>query len=120
MSDVNNRRLSKKVLLRDVEVYDVLQGIAGYIPTNPALTLAALLLQKQTKDTKQADEVQAVAAMKAERDNAVAEEKAFHLNVLAAIDQVRAQFGENSNEYQAVGRKKKSEHKSPKRKKVDN
>ena len=119
MSDANNSRLSKKVLQRDIEVFDVLKAIVGYVPSKPELSIASLTTQKQAKETAQETETQSLATLKANRDNAVAGEKGFHANLLAAIDQVRAFFGENSNEYQGLGRKKKSEHKSPKRKKKD-
>lgn len=116
MSTANNSRLNKKTLLRDIQVFDVLQGIVGYNPTKPELTVANLTAQKTALETEQTGEAQQIAALKAQRDNTVAAEKAFHENILAAIDQVLAQFGVNSNEYQGVGRKKKSERKSPKRK----
>jgi hypothetical protein len=42
----------------------------------------------------------------------------FHYAVLEAKSQVKAQFGADSNELQAVGLKKKSEYKSPKARKT--
>jgi hypothetical protein len=50
------------------------------------------------------------------RDEATAAEWAFHNAMLGGKDQVKAQFGVDSNELQAVGLKKKSEYKSPKSK----
>jgi hypothetical protein len=50
--------------------------------------------------------------LKAARDNAVKKERAFHEAMLAAKDQIRAQFGASSDEYQSIGLKKKSEYKS--------
>ena len=51
--------------------------------------------------------------MKAARDVVNAKERAFHNAMLGTKKQVVAQFGENSDEVQAVGLKKKSEYKSP-------
>ena len=45
----------------------------------------------------------------------VAAEWAFHNKLLEVDDQVVAQYGRDSNEAQAVGRKKESERKSPRR-----
>ena len=45
----------------------------------------------------------------AARDNACAAEWAFHELLLVVKDQVRAQFGPSSNEWQSLGQKKKSE-----------
>jgi hypothetical protein len=65
----------------------------------------------------QTAETQAEAAYKAARDNAVKGEWEFHNLMLGVKDQVASQFGRDSNEYQALGLKKKSERKAPTRKK---
>ena len=51
----------------------------------------------------------------AARDNATAREWEFHNLMPGAKDQVTAQFGRDSNEVQALGLKKSSERKAPKR-----
>ena len=119
MSDSKVRRLTPKVLLHDIEVFEVLKSITGYTPVNADLSVANITIKKATKESSQEAESQAVATLKAKRDDAVEDEKVFHTFMLAAIDAIRAQFGEDSNEYQGLGRKKKSEHKSPKRKPKD-
>lgn len=60
---------------------------------------------------------QAKAAADAARDDEIAAEWAFHDFILGAKTQVKAQFGDSSNEIQALGLKKKSEYKSPSKKK---
>ena len=65
--------------------------------------------------TARREEAQAAAALAAARDNAVAQEWAFHNLMLGVKDQVMAQFGRDSNEVQALGLKKASERKSPQR-----
>jgi hypothetical protein len=47
------------------------------------------------------------------QDAAVAKEWAFHNLVLGAHKQVVAQFGDDSDEVQAIGLEKKSEYKAP-------
>ena len=116
MSSANKKRLSAKVKQRDIVVLEALKGIGSYNPSNPAYKTDALSAMKEDMDKKQETEVQAKADVKSKRDDCVESEKAFHNALLAAIDMVRAQFGEDSNEYQELGRTKKSEHKSPKRK----
>jgi hypothetical protein len=49
----------------------------------------------------------------AARDAANAAEWALHNLILGAKDQVIAQYGEDSDQVQAIGLKKKSEHKRP-------
>jgi hypothetical protein len=58
-------------------------------------------------------ETQKKGELKTARDNAVKAERAFHEAILSARDQVRAQFGVDSDEYQSIGMKKKSERKQP-------
>ena len=54
-------------------------------------------------------------ALAAARDAAVAAEWAFHNAVLGSKTQVDAQYGENSDQRQSLGRKKKSERARPTR-----
>ncbi len=61
------------------------------------------------------DEAQAQVDLDSARDNATGAEWSFHNLVLGAKDQVKAQFGDDSNEYQAMGRKKASERRRPRR-----
>ena len=67
-------------------------------------------------EAAQLAEAQAKAAYDAARDNAVKAEWDFHNLILGVKDQVASQFGRDSNEYQALGLKKKSERKAPARK----
>jgi hypothetical protein len=60
-------------------------------------------------------EAQKQGELDAARDDATAAEWAFHKAVLGAKDQVVAQYGDDSNQLQALGYKKKSEYKSPSR-----
>ena len=114
--DKETRRLRPADLQKDTDTLDAIEGISNYEPSKRELTLDQLrTLEKEMKDAKKI-EVQKNGEAKAARDNAVKSEHAFHNAILAAKDQVRAQFGTDSNEYQSIGMKKKTEYKSPKKK----
>jgi hypothetical protein len=63
--------------------------------------------------TAQAREVQLQGALAAARDQAAAAEWAFHDAILDVKNQVRAQFGVDSDEVQQLGLKKRSKRKTP-------
>jgi hypothetical protein len=109
------KKLNPSILQKDVETLNAIEGI-NYTSSKPELSLDNLrVLDRNVKETKKI-EVQKAGEAKAARDNAVKAEHEFHEAILAAKNQVRAFFGEDSNEYQSIGLKKKSERKSPKRK----
>ena len=58
---------------------------------------------------RQIKSVQDAATAAASRDDEIASQWAFHDYILGAKTQVKAQFGDSSNEIQALGLKKKSE-----------
>ena len=116
MADTKTRQLKPSVLQEDLDAYAGMQGIAGYAPSNASFNAAAgggLLSKMQASQTK---EVQDFAVWQASRDAKVADEWAFHDFVRNMRVQVKAQFGENSDEVQSVGLKKKSEYKNPSKK----
>jgi DNA-binding GntR family transcriptional regulator len=110
------RRIPPATLQADLESFAALQAIEGYAPSNAAYTLAAITTAKQNMETKQTAETQAAAAAASARDAATDGEWAFHNAILGAKTQVTAQFGENSNQVQSLGLKKKSEYARPTRK----
>jgi hypothetical protein len=67
------------------------------------------------RQPRQLAEILAQQALATARDIACAAEWALHNAVLGARTQVRAQFGDDSNEVQAVGLKKASDRKRPAR-----
>jgi hypothetical protein len=118
MGKNETRRLSPAVLADDREIFTNLQAIEDYHPANAAYTVAALTIIDNEEKSTGALEIQALAAYEAARDNHIAKQWAMHNGLLGAKDQVVAQFGINSNEAQSLGLKKKTEYKSPKRKKA--
>lgn len=116
MARRGNKRLQKNVLDDDLYAYAALQAIADYVPANEAFSLASIRSVKTSMDGKQTSEVQLQNAADAGRDDTVAEEWNFHDKILGAKDQIKAQYGADSNEYQSLGMKKKSEYKTGRRK----
>jgi hypothetical protein len=116
MADRKTKRIRPLLLNQDTEAHNALKTITGYAPANKDFTIARLDAAKTEMDQAKAAEDSANAAALAARDNAVAKEWAYHDKILGAKRQVIAQYGDNSDELQAIGLKKKSERKSPARK----
>ena len=113
MPNQTNRLRPAQIQL-DKDGFAALQAIGGYAPANPAYAMAAIRAAEASLAAAQAAESQADAAAAAARDDAVAREWEFHNMMLGVKNQVMAQFGDDSNEVQAVGLKKKSEYSRPK------
>jgi len=105
-------------LLADLDAFAAIEAMGDYAPANKDYTLAKLQTAKDAKEAADETETQADAAAKAARDNATAAEWGFHDAMLAAKKQIVAQYGDDSNEAQAVGLTKKSDRAKPKRKKA--
>lgn len=117
---MSKKRLSKKVLQEDREAFAALKNIAGYNPSNPAYSLANAETVFAAMDSKQTIEVQKQTEADGASDDAAEGEYDAHDMVLGFKTQVKAQYGENSNEYQSLGMKKKSEYKRGGRRKPSN
>jgi hypothetical protein len=116
MAENKTRQLSPKKLQEDLEAYAGMQGIEGYAPSNTAFNDSQGKALKDIMQASQTKEIQDKAAWDASRDKKVADEWAFHDWIRNMRIQVKAQFGENSDEVAAVGLKKKSEYKNPTKK----
>ena len=116
MAKDETKRLSAPALEADKASFEALGTITNYAPANPAYAAAAVKAAHEELLATQAEETRTAAAAAAARDNAVGREWAFHNLILGVKDQVTAQFGRDSNEVQALGRKKESEYKPRTRK----
>jgi hypothetical protein len=116
MAKDETKRLKPELIVEDTTAYQAWQAIPGYQPNNPDYAAAVVKSNRAGLEAAQLAEAQAKAAYDAARDNAVKAEWTFHNLILGVKDQVAAQFGRDSNEYQALGLKKKSERKAPARK----
>ena len=112
----HSRRMAPALIAEDEEAFAALKAIANYAPANPAYSIAAIEQAYQELQAARTLEVQTDAAAKAASDNVVEKQLNFHNLIIGSRDQVTAQFGRNSDQVQAVGRKKSSEYKAPKRK----
>lgn len=112
MAKNRNKRLRPQILQEDLDAYAALKAIPNYNPSNPAYSLENVEASKTAKETKQTSEVQKQAAADAARDAAVESEWDFHDIMLGVKVQLKAQFGEDSDEYASTGMKKKSDYKS--------
>ena len=110
-----NRRLPAHVLQADLDCITALKAIAGYAPSNPADSLSAIT-ELQTRVAAAGErELHAANSHAAARDDAVLLENERHERVKSVKNQVRAQFGNDSNQVASLGLKKASERKAPKR-----
>ena len=107
------KRINPKDLSSDTVTNDALKGVVGYAPSNPQYSVPNIKTLYETMLAAQTTETQAEAALRTARDRAGVAEWNFHNAILGAKDQVKAQFGKDSNELQALGLKKTSEYKKP-------
>lgn len=112
MAKDQTKRLKPSNLTGDQNSLAALKNITTYAPANPAYSMAALTTLEADMLAAETAEAQAEAALATARDVANAREWAFHNATIGMRDQVMAQYGRDSNEAQAVGRKKTSERKS--------
>jgi hypothetical protein len=110
-----SRRVPAKTIDADIDSFHGLNFIKNYIPVRSEATPEALKAGYETMRAKQQQETELLAAIKAASDAARMAEVEFHDMVMAMKETVRGQYGPNSDEAQAVGYKKKSEYKRPRR-----
>ncbi len=116
MAKDETKRLRPQILQEDKDAFVALQANTSYRPANTAYAVSAITAAQEAMTSAQEAETLAADALAAARDNAVAREWDYHNLMLGAKVQVKAQFGEDSNELQGMGVKKKSEYSRPKRK----
>ncbi len=101
------------MVLRDnIESSDAIDGLADYNPSNKEFSQSNIQAARADMLAKQAKETQDYGIWQASRDGAVAAEWKHNDMIRGGRTQVKAQYGENSDELQKVGLKKKSEYKS--------
>lgn len=110
MATRRRKRLRPAILQEDRNAFAALKVIAGYTPPNEAYNLSAGTAIFAEMDEEQTIEVQKDAAAEAQRDKTVEVELKAHDYILGVKNQVKAQYGEDSDEYASLGMKKKSEY----------
>ncbi|MBD2113978.1 MULTISPECIES: hypothetical protein [Cyanophyceae] len=109
------RRLRPDYLDQDVISLRGARTIAGYTSAHPETTIEGLQSSYAEMIAAQDEETAIMVRAKAAADRARQAEWQFHQNVLAMKELVRGVYGSDSNEAQAIGYKKKSERKRPRR-----
>ena len=110
-----SRRLRPMLIDQDIESLQGLQTIDNYATGRPEATPKALQSDYNDMIAAQNAETQSMVQAKAAADKARLAEWKFHNGILAMKESVRGQFGSDSDEAQAIGYKKKSERKRPRR-----
>ena len=118
MAKDQTRRLRPIQLQADQDALTAIQNLGDYQPANPAYKAEKLGTALSSMQSAQQAEVNAANALAAARDSAVAAEWSFHNAMLGVKEQVVAQYGNDSDAVQSLGLTKKSERKSPVRKKI--
>ena len=106
-------RLRPTYLEADLTACTALIGMPEYEPQDPSYSRDSLEAKQARMRAAQAEEIRLRGALKAARDAAVAAEWDFHNAVLGAKWEVTAQFGDDSEQVQALGLKRKSEYRRP-------
>lgn len=115
MANTQRSRVSPQVLQADMDAYLSLKVIAGYQPSNPAHSLSAIAELHDKLRASLETELHAHHAFAAARDASLAMQWEFHDAILGVKNQVKAQYGANSDEVATLGLKKKSERRTPTR-----
>ncbi len=113
MTKIQTGRVAATTLQADVDALRGLKMIRDYHPTKPDYAVDAVTATHQRMlDAEEAD-VQAQASASAARDAAIAAQWAFHNTMLGVKSQVKALYGDDSDQIAALGLKKKSDRKAP-------
>jgi hypothetical protein len=115
MARNQSKRLPPVKIEADESGFAALQTITGYTPINSTYSLGAVKSAHDELQHLRGAEARAQAEAAEARHNSVAKEWEFHNLMLGVKDQIIAQFGKDSTEVEALGLKRKSEYKSPRR-----
>jgi hypothetical protein len=113
MAKNQTRRLSPKLLQADIDAFANLSKLSDYSPSNADYSIANGGTKKVEMDKAGDGEATALKDLSTARDMAADAEWQFHNFMLGAKAQVIAQYGNNSNQLQSLGLKKKDEYKRP-------
>jgi hypothetical protein len=109
MSKTPSKRVPAQVVADDTGL-PRLATIEGYAPTTPSSS-SKRSPPPSTSCADQAGLIRAQVALDAARDKLAHTEHRAHQKMLGVKDSVCSQYGDDSNEYAALGMKKKSERK---------
>lgn len=107
-----NRRLSPNKLALEKGYFANLKAIAGYAPLRPEFKVTEIQPIADECDSLRVLETQKQAELDDIKDRIAASDTTFVARLDGSAGQIGAQFGEDSTEYQSIGRTRKSERKS--------
>ena len=113
-----DKRIRTDILQADKNALIALATFSDYAPRNEAYSVSAAEAAKKAMEATQEKLVRLKAEMAATLDEAATRETTFHNIILGSKNESVAQYGENSDEVQALGLKKKNERKRPTRRKA--
>ena len=111
MSNTPSKRLPAQVVADDTKAFHALATIEGYAPHDPELKRDVVTATFSELVADQAAFVRAQVALDTARDKLATTEHRAHQKMLGVKNSVCSQYGDDSNEYAALGMKKKSERK---------
>jgi hypothetical protein len=114
-----SKRLRDGAIEQDIIALRSAKGIIGYSPSRPEADLEVLSEMERKLNHLYELEIQAKAKHRALLDEVQAVEWKFHEGVQAMKNSVLAQYGNNSNQAESVGYKKREDYKRPKRKSAE-
>ena len=110
-----SRRLRSDYIDQDIESLRGLRTVPKYPSSNPETTLEGLQGDYDEMIAAQDEATETMVRAKAAADKAPLAVCKFHNNILATKHLVRGVFGSDSDAAQAIGYKRKSERKRPRR-----
>lgn len=110
-----SKRLSPNDLAKEKGYFTNLKNIAGYRSQNPKYDVAAIQAVEDALDAALDEETRILDQLARVRDVIAENSAALVEKNDGAVTQVAAQFGEDSPEYQSLGRTRKSERSTNRR-----
>lgn len=111
MKRIETKRLAADITTTNLKCNAKIKTLKGYKSAKTEFSAEELAAAEEELTESRQQEAQAEQAMKTARNRAVTAEWDLHNKILGAKKQVVALYGEDSDEVQAVGLKKKSDWK---------
>jgi hypothetical protein len=109
------KRLRKEIVQADVALMAVFKTLPGYAPRNPQFSVAAMEQSHNELAQLLHEELLIEMQLAAVRERIVEVGHRYHDQLLGGKHEAVVQFGDDSVEIEALGIKRKSERKQPRR-----
>jgi hypothetical protein len=109
-------RMAPAMVQKDRDNLEILKTFSDYAPVNLSYTAENVEVKRAELDVARTEELLKEAETATARDHTAVLEREYHALMIKVGEQVAAQYGKDSDQYQALGYKKKSEYKRPVRK----